>query len=91
MCEAGGGQAQADAPRGKASCVSLPSQKTPQLMPVVPGYRWAMEVVPLRVYTALPAGNVLVASTGADSSPRHLEASWQDGMSEAQGLSDRVL
>lgn len=50
-----------------------------------------MEVVPLRVYKALPAGNVLVASTGANSSPRYVEASWQDDVSEAQGLSDRVL
>lgn len=61
------------------------------LASAVPGYRWAMEVVPLRVYKALPAGNVLVASTGANSSPRYVEASWQDDMSEAQGLSDRVL
>lgn len=40
-----------------------------RLASAVPGYRWAMEAVPLRVYKALPAGNVLVASTGANSSP----------------------
>lgn len=60
------------------------------LASAVPGYRWAMEVVPLGVYKALPAGNVSGQHRG-QLQPRYVEASWQDDVSEAQGLSDRVL